>query len=104
MPPSTNDDQCPVCGRVLGNTNVSKHHWIPKSKGGKQQELIHDICHMKIHSVFTNSQLEHEYSDPEVVRQHPDMATFIKWVSRKPPEYCDTSKRTTARRARGKYS
>jgi hypothetical protein len=103
MQQSINSDLCPVCSRPLGNSNVSRHHWVPKSRGGKIQEWVHDICHDKIHSVFTNAELDHEYSDPIAVQQHPEMVKFIKWVKTKPPEFYDSSRQTTARRGKGKY-
>ena len=76
---------CPICSRTLGKENISKHHLIPKSRGGKDSELIeiHNICHQKIHSVFTLKELRDYYNSVEKLVAHEEMAKFIKWVSKK---------------------
>lgn len=32
---------------------------------------------------MTEKELEQEYSDPEKIKQHPEMEKFIKWVAKK---------------------
>lgn len=80
---------CPICNRILGEINISKHHLIPKSRGGKDSELIeiHNICHQKIHSVFTLKELKDHYNSVEKLVEHEELAKFIKWVSKKAPEF-----------------
>ncbi len=80
---------CPICSRTLGKQNISKHHLIPKSRGGKDSELIeiHNICHQKIHSVFTLKELRDEYNTVEKLVEHEEITKFIKWVSKKAPEF-----------------
>lgn len=82
---------CPVCERDMYDAanSIDKHHFIPKCKGGKATELIHVICHRKIHSLFTESECAKEYSDPEKVRHHPEMEKFIQWISKKDPLFND---------------
>tara|TARA_B100002019_G_C21058395_1_gene492851 strand:+ start:195 stop:488 length:294 start_codon:yes stop_codon:yes gene_type:complete len=81
---------CLICDRELitGNS-VDEHHFIPKSRGGKSGDkiLIHKICHQKLHSTFTNKELEKEYNTPEKCKEHKEIKKFIKWVSKKHPEY-----------------
>jgi hypothetical protein len=78
---------CPLCGRpMLKGASVDRHHWQPKSRGGKQAEYLHRICHRKLHSLYTSKELAAEVKTPEKARQHPEMQTFIKWVRRQPPE------------------
>ena len=77
---------CVICDRELGDSKtISKHHLIPKSKGGKNTPtiLIHNICHQKIHSVFTEKELRDEYHTVEKLKQHEEMQKFIKWVAKK---------------------
>jgi len=80
---------CPICSRTLGGINTSKHHLIPKSAGGKDSELIliHNICHQKIHSVFTLKELRDHYNSVEKLITHEEISKFIKWVSKKVPEF-----------------
>ena len=72
-----------------------EHHVIPKSKGGSETVYLHRICHSKIHSVFTLTELRNYYKEIDKVKEHPEIQKFIKWVSGKPPSFY---KRTKSRR------
>lgn len=80
---------CPICKRTLGDKNISKHHLIPKSRGGKgtKQIVIHNICHQKIHATFTEKELKLEFNTIEKLLSHESMAKFIKWVAKKDPAF-----------------
>ena len=78
-------DLCPLCERPLGFKR-ERHHIAPKSKGGREVVEVHPICHRKIHKVFTNSELA-RYGSLEAIQGHPDMATFIRWLKGKPPDF-----------------
>lgn len=69
--------------------SIDRHHFVPRCRGGKSMEYLHMICHRKIHSVFTEKELEREFNDPEIVKLHPEMVKFILWVYRKPPDFYD---------------
>lgn len=86
---------CPICNRPLGTENISKHHLVPKSKGGTfgATIMIHNICHQKIHSVFTEKQLKEEYHTVEKLVAHEEMAKFIKWVAKKDIAFYQRNKR-----------
>lgn len=81
---------CPICDRELikGNS-IDDHHFIPKSKGGKPSDKItlHKVCHQKLHATFTNKELEIDLNTPEKCREHPEIKKFIKWISKKHPEF-----------------
>ncbi|MEM6682578.1 MAG: HNH endonuclease [Pseudomonadota bacterium] len=77
---------CRLCGRALGDRSEA-HHVVPKSKGGRQTVLLHPICHRKIHRVFTNKQLADFAGDLDALKTHPEIAAFIKWLQRKPPDF-----------------
>jgi hypothetical protein len=86
---------CPVCGRkMVAGPSVDRHHWQPKSQGGRLAQTIHLICHRKLHTLFTEKELATTYATPEEVRQHPQMQIFIRWVRRRPPEFIDRHKKT----------
>jgi len=92
---------CPLCGRPLvPGRSVDKHHLIPKSYKGKESDDVHMVCHRKIHSALTEYELFHEWNTWKKLRGHPDIVTFIKWLSKKDPEYVDTHKDTKHRKAR----
>ena len=64
-----------------------EHHVVPKSKGGSDTVYLHRICHSKIHSVFTLTELKNHYNEFEKIKKHPEIQKFIKWVSTKPPSF-----------------
>jgi 5-methylcytosine-specific restriction endonuclease McrA len=78
---------CPLCGRPLGTVNVDRHHLIPRTFKGKDQYLIHKICHRKIHSTLTERELLRTYHTWEALRGHEDIRGFIAWVANKAPGF-----------------
>ena len=86
---------CLICERELGSKNISKHHLIPKSKGGKNSEtiLIHNICHQKIHSVFTEKELKEEFHTIDKLKGNEEIIKFIKWVSKKDISFYQSNKK-----------
>src|ERR687890_348768 len=88
----TGDSICPLCGRPLAEPS-NKHHLIPISKGGKNTPTItlHNICHRKIHTVFTETDLKRYYHTIERIQENEEIQKFIKWVQKKEPGYYDSS-------------
>ena len=79
------DPICPLCLRSIpANVAQSKHHLIPKLKGGKTGEtvLLHHICHKEIHASLTEAELARDYHSIDAVRQHPRIAKFINWIKK----------------------
>jgi 5-methylcytosine-specific restriction endonuclease McrA len=77
---------CFLCGRPLGR-KIEWHHVVPKSRGGRDTEPVHPICHRTIHAMLSNKQLEREFSSADALRAHPEIATFIRWVEDKHPDF-----------------
>jgi hypothetical protein len=81
---------CPLCGREIPpNVPQSRHHLIPKLKGGKGGEvvLLHHICHREIHATLTEAELARHYNTPQALLTHPRLAKFIAWVAKRPPDF-----------------
>lgn len=85
-------DNCPLCGRPLAEPK-NKHHLIPKSKGGKNTPTVwlHNICHNKIHSVFTEKELRDYYHTIPRIKENEEIDKFIRWVQKQPPTFYDGS-------------
>ena len=83
---------------MVAGPSVDEHHLLPKSCGGKIKELIHKICHRKIHATFSERELGKDYSHWTALRQHPEIATFVKWVAGKPATFYDKSRKPARRR------
>lgn len=79
---------CPLCGRtMIPGPSLEKHHPIPRSLGGREVVLIHRVCHRKIHSLFTHRELQILYHDFDLLRDHPEIQKFVRWIRKKPPEF-----------------
>ncbi len=79
-------DICVLCGRELGMP-YDEHHIVPKSKGGRETVTLHRICHSKIHSVFSLTELRNHYNNINSIKKHEEIKKFIKWVSGKPATF-----------------
>jgi hypothetical protein len=82
--------RCALCGRpVPPDVPQSRHHLIPRLKGGKGGEtvLLHHICHKEIHATLTEAELARSFATVEALRAHPRLARFIGWVARRPPGF-----------------
>ena len=89
---------CPLCGRpMIAGASVDRHHLVPRTEGGRTSVWMHRICHRKIHSVLDERSLARDYATAEALRRHPDIAAFVAWVRKRPPEF---TSRTEPRRRR----
>ena len=79
-------DRCPLCGRPFG-ARRERHHLVPRSLGGRDIVDLHPICHRKVHTTLTEREIHDGYATIDALTSHPDIAAFIRWVSRKPPDF-----------------
>ena len=94
---------CPICKReLIAGPSVDDHHLVPKTFGGKEKVTVHKICHHKIHSVFTERELQHHYHTIERLLEHEEIQKFARWIQKKNPEFYDHSKDTTKRKKKRK--
>ncbi|MDA5556563.1 HNH endonuclease [Shimia sp. MMG029] len=87
---SQTDPICPLCGRPIpAEARQSKHHLIPRLRGGKGGEtvLLHQICHNEIHATLTETELAQAFHTIEALQGHPRLAKFIRWVAKRPPGF-----------------
>ena len=98
------DDVCKLCNRTLGNIAIENHHLVPKRFGGKEMIPLHRICHRKIHTVFSDRELLLHYHTISRLLESEEIIKFIGWVSKKPPEFYDSSKDTAQRRSKRAFS
>ena len=86
---------------MIAGPSVDEHHLIPKSRKGREKELVHLVCHRKLHSSITEGEMEKHYSTWPRLREHRDVARFIPWVRKQfeqNPEYIDVHRDTKARK------
>ena len=89
---------CPICGRdMIEGKTIDRHHFTPKSMGGKSMDYIHKVCHTKIHSLFSNKQLATHYDTPEKLLMNIHVQRFVKWIQKKGDSYYSKNKRRKTR-------
>jgi hypothetical protein len=92
---------CPICGRtMIDGPTVDRHHWVPKSEGGTDVAVVHLICHRMIHRVLSDRELADAYDTVEKLAAHPEIAKFVKWVRKRPPDYVDWPRTRRGRKRR----
>ena len=92
---------CPLCERIIPPAQRDLHHLVPKSKGGRQTELLHRVCHRQVHALLTEAELARQYATVEALLQHPELQAFLAWVKTKPADFF-VSTRKSARVRRGR--
>ena len=102
MPPCPSEElgPCPICGRpMIAGRSVDRHHFVPKTEGGRVAVPVHRICHRAIHSIWSERELARSLSEPAAIRAHPAMQRFLRWIAGKPPEFwASTAMRRDRRR------
>lgn len=90
---------CGLCLRAFEEGRLTKHHLLPKSRGGTAEHvaLLCSQCHGMVHATFTNRTLAAEFASLDALRAAPELAAFIKWVRKLP---ADRRKRNRRRRDR----
>jgi len=85
---------------MVAGPSVDRHHFLPRSEGGRESRPVHRVCHRKLHSLFTERELARGYATPEAIRAHPEVARFVAWVRGKHPEFWVRTATAKARRRR----
>ena len=78
---------CSLCGRPFNRPQLTKHHCLPREKGGDQDdvELICSQCHGMVHATYTNETLARLYPTIGRLRAAPELEAFLRWVRKQPP-------------------
>lgn len=82
---------CPLCEREIATAQRDAHHLIPKSKGGRETQFLHRICHRQIHALFTENELANQYNSVENLLLHAEVSKFVAWVKTKPSHLMERS-------------
>jgi len=86
---------CPLCDRFIPPAQRDLHHLVPKSKGGRQTEFMHRVCHRQIHALITEAELARHYATVEALLQHPELQEFVAWVKTKPEDFFVRTRKST---------
>lgn len=91
---------CPLCDRPVPPSQQDAHHWVPKSKGGRDTALLHRICHRQVHALFTETELARDHPTAQALRAQPEVATFVAWVQTKPDDFFEKPRKSQRLRRR----
>ena len=77
---------CALCGRAFENARLTKHHCLPRQKGGATEhvELICSQCHGMVHATYSNETLAKIYPSIDALRRAPELAGFLIWARKQP--------------------
>jgi hypothetical protein len=78
---------CSLCERTFARRQLTRHHCLPKEKGGTSEdvELLCPQCHGMVHATYTNGTLASRYPTIDQLRQAPELEKFLRWVRKQPP-------------------
>ena len=78
---------CSLCGRPFEQRQLTRHHCLPREKGGAADdvELLCGPCHSMVHATYTNETLAKLYPTIDALRKAPELVPFIRWVRKQPP-------------------
>lgn len=101
--------RCELCERDVLST--TRHHLIPRMRHRQSRVLgsttraqrnetidLCGPCHKHVHAVVSEKQLAADYNSIAALRTHPEIAKFVRWIARKPPDFRASSERPRARR------
>lgn len=76
------DRRCALCRREVDRTTV--HHLVPRARGGNHgpKANLCPTCHRQLHAMFSVATLADELYSVELLRAHPRVAGFLRWMSK----------------------
>jgi len=77
---------CGLCGRAFLQNQLTRHHCLPRAKGGTAEdiELLCSQCHGMIHATYTNATLAVVYPTIAQLRRAPELQGYILWARKQP--------------------
>ncbi len=74
---------CELCEREVNRT--SKHHLLPKSRGGKHTKTVHlcQPCHSSIHHHIDNKTLSKQYTTLENLKMAEELQVYLEWIKKR---------------------
>lgn len=74
---------CTLCGREVEHT--TKHHLVPKEKGGKYGPTadLCQPCHRTIHNTFSNKELAQKYNTIENLQSAEALQKYLHWIRKR---------------------
>lgn len=90
---------CPLCERLV--EEVSDHHLVPKSRGGRSTQPVCPDCHRMIHVLYDNKRLETELHSVAALQAEERFAKYLSWIRKRPGHRSYRARRPARVRRRG---
>lgn len=79
-------ESCPNCNRQEPAINLTKHHMVPKHKGGKNEEANYlwlcGDCHSQLHLLYDNRYLRDSLYNEGLILDDEQMIKFGKFAAK----------------------
>ena len=72
--------QCPLCERT--GQRSTKHHLVPRTRGGTATKRLCRDCHGAIHTVCTNRELAQTFNTVAALQAHPTLGEMFRFIGR----------------------
>lgn len=76
---------CPLCRHGYARRELTKHHLVPKSRGGKETVLLCRPCHRQLHAIYTEKELERRFPTVDALLAAEELQPYFAWVRRRKP-------------------
>ena len=94
---TTGEKTCELCDRTC--PKLTEHHLIPRQQTRRKKKTknkyshtdlgptidICSPCHKQVHTLFTNKELADYLHSADLLKSHPAMAKFLKWIAKQAP-------------------
>ena len=79
---------CELCRRHVPRGLITRHHLVPREKGGKAEHRtpLCKPCHKQIHATFHNRDLARLYPSIDALRAAPELEKFLNWIRKQKPD------------------
>ena len=76
---------CALCRHQYDRRELTRHHVVPKSRGGTDIELLCPLCHKQVHALFTERELEEHYGTLDKLESAEPLQPFLRFVRKRKP-------------------
>ena len=91
------EPRCEVCLHEYERRELTRHHVVPKSRGGTETVLLCRPCHKQVHALFTEKELEREYGTVDALLSADEMQPWLQFIRKRKP-----TKKLTVRTSKSK--
>jgi hypothetical protein len=65
---------------------MSRHHLVPRCRGGRETVLLCHNCHRQIHAVYSEKELEAGFANVEELVAAERLQGWVRWIRRRQPD------------------